>query len=84
MNTLVSADIKEKERKKNGANGKGENGRWANVKGQDKGTGEWNGVNGGTEKSKKEMKGVNRKRQKKGLGKGKSGNKEWEWTMEQK
>jgi IS30 family transposase len=46
MNTLVSVDIKGKERKKNGANGKGENGRWANVKGQDKGTGEWNGVNG--------------------------------------
>ena len=46
MNTLVSADIKGKERKKNGANGKGENGRRANVKGQDKGTGEWNGVNG--------------------------------------
>ncbi len=46
MNTLVSVDIKGKERKKNGANGKGKNGRWANVKGQDKGTGEWNGVNG--------------------------------------
>ena len=37
---------KEKRDKKNGANGKGENGRWANVKGQDKGTGEWNGVSG--------------------------------------
>ena len=30
------------------------------------------------------MKGVNRKRQKKGLGKGESGNNEWERTMEQR